>query len=122
MGEEKESMPIWITIFLLALIICGAFFVGDRYEIIAAENVAMTVLIAVIISFLGYLKSTPPESFDPVKFMVTPIVGVIAGIMTALYGYTYAETTTWLISSGLMLWIEFLGKALVRRVWAVQAS
>jgi hypothetical protein len=62
-------------------------------------------------------KEKPAEVFDPAKFVVTPIVGAIAGIMAVCYGYTYAQTVTWLVTSGFMLWIEYAGKSIVRRFW-----
>lgn len=66
---------------------------------------------------LGYDTEAEFEDFDPAKFIVTPVVGVIAGIMAARYVYTYAQTVTWLVTSGFMLWIEYAGKSIVRRSW-----
>ena len=91
--------------------------VRDRYQLPAAENIGVTVMLGSIIAFLGHIKSKSPEEFDPGKFVVTPIVGAIVGIMAAQCGYTYAQTVTWLITSGFMLWIEYAGKAIVRRFW-----
>jgi hypothetical protein len=62
-------------------------------------------------------KEKPAEDFDPAKFVITPFIGVIAGIMAARYGYTYQQTITWLVTSGFMLWIEYAGKSIIRQFW-----
>ena len=115
--SEIKPLPVWVTIFVLAVIIAGSLFIGDRYELPTAENISVSVMLGVVIAFLGYIKSKPPEEFDPAKFIVTPIVGAIAGTMAARYGYTYEQTVTWLVTSGFMLWIEYAGKSIVRRFW-----
>lgn len=41
---------------------------------------------AIFIATLGYLKMTKPEEFDPVKFLVTVVVGAISGYLAFALG------------------------------------
>ncbi len=114
----EKDLPVWAALMVLAVVICGSLFAAQRYEMAAAENVGVTVMMGVVVAFLGWMKNNPPETFSPTKFVVTPLIGVLAGLMSAFMGYSYEQTVTWLVSSGLMLWIEFAGKSIARRLWA----
>ena len=117
MSVEKD-LPVWAALMVLAVVICGSLFAAQRYEMAAAENVGVTVMMGVVVAFFGWMKNNPPETFSPTKFVITPLIGILAGLMSAFMGYSYEQTVTWLVSSGLMLWIEFAGKSIVRRLWA----
>jgi hypothetical protein len=69
----------------------------------------------VLLAFLGYAKAPTAEPFDPEKFMITPLTGVLAGIVIALYGLDYVNASAWLANAGAIELIEIVGKSLVRR-------
>jgi len=85
-------------------------------EITFGVPIFISVLIAVITSLLGYFRNTPPEAFNPGKFMATLIIGAIVGFMTSAFGWTYEETTQWLATSGLIVWVYWIAEIVAKRL------
>lgn len=82
----------------------------------------MEVLIGVVagalnglgIACLGYAKSAKVEDFDERKFLQTAVVGAIVGAGAGYAGVTYQTATEWAASSGLIVIIEYIKKAVLR--------
>jgi len=67
-----------------------------------------------MISALGYAKNVTSETFDPGKFAQTCVVGAIVGGVGGEMGLSYADAQSWCASSGLIVIIEYIKKAIVR--------
>ena len=85
--------------------------VGVRWQ-----SVFWGIMNAIFIATLGYLKVTKPEDFDPVKFLITVIVGGISGYLAYALGWTQEIIAAWFVTTGIIVWIEYLLKAFVRRL------
>jgi len=69
-----------------------------------------------ITALLGYAKSATSESFNPRKALQTIVVGGFIGGVSGFYGMTYMETKDWLSSIGAITLIEYLKKAIIRKM------
>lgn len=85
-------------------------------EITVGAPVFIAFLLAVVNTLLGYFKTTPPENFEPGKFLGTVFIGVIVGFMTTAFGWTYMEVTEWLAASNLIVWIYWFAKIVATRL------
>jgi hypothetical protein len=66
------------------------------------------VAVGVITSILGYLRTTPPESFDGKKVTATVIISAIIGTITVITGWTYEQSVEWFANAGLTVWVYWL--------------
>jgi len=69
-----------------------------------------------ITALLGYAKSVTVEKFDPKKATQTIVVGAVVGGISGYYGWTYEEAEEWATNIGLVTLIEYLKKAISRRL------
>jgi uncharacterized membrane protein YeaQ/YmgE (transglycosylase-associated protein family) len=74
------------------------------------------VVSGAITALLGYAKSSSVESFDVSKAVQTLIVGAIVGGCAGYLGVSYTEAQDYLGSVGALTLIEYLKKAIWRRV------
>jgi len=117
MSNLKEEMPVSVAMALCIILIFAPVVLGDYAELPELKAVGYSVCIGVFIAFLGYAKTDPLESFNAVHFVVTPITGIFTGIVMVYLNYSYAEAITWLANAGVLVLLDFIGKALVRRFW-----
>lgn len=69
-----------------------------------------------ITALLGYAKSVSVESFDPSKAVQTIIVGAFVGGVAGYTGMTYEDANDWLISIGAITVVEYIKKAIWRKI------
>jgi len=69
-----------------------------------------------ITALLGYAKSSSVESFDVSKAVQTLIVGAIVGGCAGYWGVSYTQAYEYLGSVGAITLIEYLKKAVWRRI------
>jgi hypothetical protein len=74
------------------------------------------IISGVITALLGYAKSSTVESFDPKKAVQTLIVGAVVGGFAGGWGITYQQAYEYLASVGAITLIEFVKKAIWRRL------
>ena len=80
------------------------------------QSVFWGITNAIFIATLGYLKMTKPEEFDPVKVLLTVIVGAISGYLAFALGWTQEVIAPWFATTGIIVWIEYGLKTFVRRL------
>jgi len=69
-----------------------------------------------ITALLGYAKSSSVESFDVSKAVQTLIVGAVVGGCAGYWGTSYTQAYEYLGSVGAITLIEFVKKAIWRRI------
>lgn len=79
-------------------------------------NISGGIINGAIVAGLGYAKSRNLERFDKKKFLQTAIVGGFVGGFAFTARMTYAEAQTWAASSGMITIIEYVKKAVCRRL------
>lgn len=76
----------------------------------------LSILSAVIIAILGYLKNRPSEDFDKTKALHTIVIGVAVGIVQVMLGITPGSAEGWvvmfLVNTGIIDTVEKLLRAL----------
>jgi len=70
-----------------------------------------------ITAILGYAKSSTVESFNPKKAAQTLVIGAVVGGFAGAWGVTYQEAYEYLGSVGAITLIEYVKKAIVKRIW-----
>ncbi len=85
--------------------------VGVRWQ-----SVFWGIINAIFVATLGYLKLTRPEEFDPLKFLLTVIVGAISGYLAYALGWAQEVIAAWFATTGIIVWIEYGLKTFVRRL------
>ena len=75
-----------------------------------AKTMPIAILMGLLTSLLGYLKQTPPESFELVKFLATSIISVIMGILTLGFGWDYTTAQEWSANGATTLNIYWIAK------------
>ena len=111
-------MPAIVALLLCVLLVAAPLVIGEIEDVPELTAVGYSVLVGVFMAFLGYLKTNPLEAFSPELFVTTPVTGVFAGVVMAFFKVDYAAAMTWLATAGALALIEFVGKAVVRRLWA----
>lgn len=122
MSDLKKEMPISVAMALCIILIFAPVVLGEYASFPELKVIGYSVCIGVFVAFLGYAKTDPIENFDPVHFVVTPISGIATGVVMAFLGYDYSEAITWMANTGVLVLIEFIGKALVRRFWVIPTA
>jgi len=86
-----------------------------------AWNILLGIGAGVVWGIMGYLKS-PGEEFDPEKFTQTVIIGAIVGAIGGYLGMSPEETYEQMqaigIYAGFTMLVEYVKKAIVRRLTA----
>ena len=85
-------------------------------ELAFGYPVLVAFVMAVVTSLLGYFRNTPPEKFNAGKFFATLIIGAIVGLFTGALGWSYDQTTEWLATSGLIVWIYWIAEIVAKRL------
>jgi len=84
------------------------------FEIV--KGVVFGAISGAIIALTGYAKSSTRESFNWEKATQTTIVGAVVGGIGGYFGMGYVETYEWLSTMGVVVLIEHLKKAILRRI------
>jgi len=74
------------------------------------------VVSGAITALLGYAKSSTVESFNAEKAAQTLIIGAIVGGYAGYWGVSYTQAYEYLGSVGAITLIEFVKKAVWRRI------
>ena len=69
-----------------------------------------------ITALLGYAKSSTKEDFNPKKARQTIIVGAVIGGIAGYQGWTYQQAYEWAGSTGVIVLVEYIKKAILRRL------
>ena len=117
MSKEEIQMPAAIAAFFVIILMFAPLLIDQTVHVENFDFAAIgySTFIGVVIAFFGYAKSGEP--FDPEKFIITPIVGAITGVVMGIYGFDYTTAQTWLQNAGVLSLVEIIGKAIVRRLW-----
>lgn len=70
------------------------------------------MVIAFVSCMLGYIKSTPPEDFELVKFLSTLLISIMVGIVSTATGWDYNEVIIWLANANITTWTYWFIKGL----------
>ena len=81
-----------------------------------AKVLPIAILMGLLTSTLGYLKQTPPESFELDKFLATAIIGLLIGVLTVGFGWDYTTAEQWLANGCITLYIYWVAKIIAIRV------
>ena len=81
-----------------------------------AKTMPIAILMGLLTSLLGYLKQTPPESFELDKFLATAMISVIMGILTLGFGWDYTTAQEWLANGAITLYIYWIAKIIAIRI------
>ena len=83
------------------------------------KNILLGIGAGIVWGILGYLKS-PGESFDPYKFLQTVVIGGIVGGIGGFLGMkpqeTYEQMQAMGIYAGFTMLVEYIKKAIIRRL------
>ena len=80
------------------------------------KGIAVGAVCGAVTALLGYAKSVTAEKFDPKKAAQTIVVGAVVGGVSGYYGWSYEESHEWATNIGLITLIEYLKKAVWRKV------
>ena len=117
--SEKLVVPVPIFAALLLAIVFTAAIAAYLTPVeigVQWQTVFWGIMNAIFLATLGYLKVTEPENFDPVKFLITVIVGGISGYLAYVLGWTQEAIAAWFATTGIIVWIEYTLKTFVRRL------
>ena len=117
--SEKMVVPVPVfAALLLAIVFTAALaaYVTPVEVSVQWKTVFWGIMNAIFIATLGYLKVTKPEDFDPVKFLLTIIVGGISGYFIFALGWSEEAVKAWFATTGIIVWIEYTLKTFVRRL------
>jgi F0F1-type ATP synthase assembly protein I len=89
--------------------------IAEAFQKIASV-VVPAIVVALVTSGLGYLKSNTPDTFDPAKLIATLIIAFIVGVGTSLYGLNYTEVTTYLTNGGLTVYIYWFAQWIAAKI------
>ena len=81
-----------------------------------AKTMPIAILMGLLTSLLGYLKQTPPESFELDKFLATAMISVLMGILTVGFGWDYTTAQEWLANGAITLYIYWIAKIIAIRI------
>jgi len=81
----------------------------------AIQPIILAILGAIMYALTGYAKQYTTESFDEEKFVVTIFIGFVVGIASYLLGITFDPAYQLLISTGIIVAVENVAKAVYRR-------
>lgn len=84
--------------------------------------VPASFVIAFVTVMLGYLRKTPPEDFEVVKFLGTLMFAIVLGIVTSLAGWNYTTAEAWLGQAGITIWVYWSAKVLAVKLGWVSAE
>jgi hypothetical protein len=117
--SERLVVPIPLFVALLLAIVFTTALAAYVTPIdigIRWQSVFWGIINATFVATFGYLKVVKPEEFDPVKFLLTVIVGAISGYLTFALGWTQEAIAAWFATTGIIVWIEYGLKTFVRRL------
>jgi hypothetical protein len=69
-----------------------------------------------VLALLGYAKNSTSEDFDDKKALQTVIVGGVVGFFAGYYNMTYESAQEWAANSGIITIVEYVKKALWKRI------
>ena len=78
--------------------------------------IPIAVVVGMVNSILGYLRSTPPEEFELDKFLATIIISLLIGIVSIGLGWTYEQAEQWLANGAVTLYVYWIAKIIAIKV------
>lgn len=87
-------------------------------EIEILRSLFFAFVAVAVYALLGYFKrADPKESFKPWKFVATLLIAVVAWTISYVFKITPEESVTLVLAEvGLVVYIEFVAKAIYRRL------
>jgi len=123
MKKKKALLLILALVAMLTVLVPVAFAQEQEPEaplavffMNMAKTLPMAILMGLFTSILGYLKQTPPESFELDKFLATAIISLIMGVLTLGFGWDYTTAEQWLANGAITLYIYWIAKIIAIRV------
>jgi len=125
MSSKLEMPQSVFAVIVITLLISSAFlaFAKDSQGLDLTpqgKNVLFGFIAGIVLALGGYLKNATPENFDPVKFIITLIIGMFTGLLMYYAGLDYSSAQvaaeTYLINSGILAIVEVWLKTIVRRL------
>jgi len=80
------------------------------------KGIVVGAICGAVTALLGYAKSVTSEKFEPAKAAQTIVVGAVVGGVSGYYGWTYEEAEEWATNIGLTTLVEYLKKAIWRKI------
>lgn len=131
--SNKLEVPQSVFALMMVLIMLASGFLmlydyltGNLLTAVS-KNIFIGILVGIMLALGGYLKSIKIENgevkiedFDPVKFLLTTIIGVGAGIFMWKFGMNFFQAqgfwSEFLITTGLLAPVEVWLKVFVRSI------
>ena len=126
MSDNKLIVPQSVFAIVMVLILLASGFLmlfdymtGDLgFQV--SRNIFFGILAGIVFGLGGYLKNIKPEDFDPVKFLLTIIIGVVTGIFMYYLGLRYEQASSlamnFLTQIGILAPVEVWLKVFVRQL------
>lgn len=127
MSEQKLDLPLPMLALLIGVLAVGSLIAGFYVnpatgEVLLPEG--QPAFLAIVVAFLyglsGYLKSTKPENFDPVKFLITLTISLVTSLIMFKMGIGYTEAThiatNIFVSTGALVLLENWLKVFIRQL------
>jgi FtsH-binding integral membrane protein len=85
--------------------------VGSVVDLNSLFRSILSALVAgLVISLLGYFKSTDPKGFVAQKLITTLLISVCISLLMVALGWDFNTVEQWLASSALTIWIYWIAK------------
>ncbi|TET28299.1 MAG: hypothetical protein E3J73_01100 [Candidatus Bathyarchaeum sp.] len=127
MSEQKLGLPLPMLALLIGILAVGSLIAGFYVnpatgEVLLPEG--QPAFLAIVVAFLyglsGYLKSTTPEKFEPVKFIITLTIALITSLGMFKLGIGYNEAlhivTNFCATTGALVVLENWLKVFIRQL------
>lgn len=120
-------MPLAVFAVLMIVLTIGSLVAGFLVDPATGEvwlPEGKPAFLAIIVAFLygmsGYLKSTEPEDFEPVKFIISLVIALITSLVMYEMGIGYTEAahivTNLCVTTGAVVLLENWLKVLIRHI------
>jgi len=80
------------------------------------KSVIIGAISGAIIALTGYAKASTVETFMWNKAGQTIIIGAVIGGISGYYGWTYEKAEEWTANMGILVIVEHIKKAILRRL------
>lgn len=116
MSEETDYTKIAVVAIIFIATLISAVVPDIANLDVSISLIMKGLFIGTVMAIAGYAKAENLDTFEYVKFFLTVVTGAITGALTYAFGWTPLEAQTWLAQSGIVIWIEYILKIIVRRL------
>jgi len=121
---KKKAIPLIVWFAVLVILTAAPMVLAQNQTAVEGSSplsdflgqigliIPSSFVIAFATCMLGYLRNTPPEDFELVKFLTTLVLSIIVGVITVEVGWDYATIQVWLANVGITVWVYWTIKAI----------